>query len=153
MAGTTVGDVRLRAELRMPEADTPGAEGDPVLDPAAVADLLMLHEEDECGRAAVAEIIATFVQTTPARLAALDRAAAAHDGQALAYGAHCLRGASGAFGATGMAWLCQELERRARLGDMGAGAGLLGQLRDEFGRVAGALERLAARLRGESPHG
>ena len=136
----------------MPQTENGGTGEGPVLDPAAVADLLNLQEDKE-GRAAVAEVISTFLRTTPERIVALDRAAAQRDGQSLAYGAHSLKGASGAFGATGMTRLCQELERRARAGDLDAGPGLLAALREEFGRVSLALEKLAARLRGENPDG
>jgi PAS domain S-box-containing protein len=79
-----------------------------VLDPAVIAELRSLQEEND--PAVLTEMIDMFLQNAPARLATLHQAAASGDVATVAWAAHSLKGSSGIFGAQRMVKLCQELQ-------------------------------------------
>jgi signal transduction histidine kinase/FixJ family two-component response regulator len=100
----------------------------------------------EAGEAAAAaalrrELIGTFLEDTPARLAELEAAARAGDGPRLRRAAHQLRGTAGAVGATEVARIAGDLEHMLVSTDIAASTQLLAQLRaalDQASRTLGA---------------
>jgi HPt (histidine-containing phosphotransfer) domain-containing protein len=58
--------------------------------------------------------------------------------------AHTLKGGSGSMGARVMFGLCAQLEDIGASGDLSQGSELLGQIREELGRVERALEEEAS---------
>lgn len=59
--------------------------------------------------------------------------------------AHTLKGASANVGATGLAAVCGEMERRGRSAQIGDTAGLIERFDIEFARVQQALAQLLVR--------
>jgi HPt (histidine-containing phosphotransfer) domain-containing protein len=59
-------------------------------------------------------VVAQFLETSPARLRAIHKAAAARDFAALEREAHTLKGSAGILGAQRMAECCERLESHAR---------------------------------------
>jgi CheY-like chemotaxis protein len=117
-----------------PSETEPATGAEPVADePADVVDgaidrrVLDQLREDLGGAAPVGEVIATFLEKTPAILAELRDAAAQSDGERIRQAAHTIKGTSATLGARRLAERCAELERMGRAGD-----------------VAGAAERVTA---------
>ena len=88
-----------------------------------------------------AEMIDSYLETTPARLAGLAEAFASSDFRSMAATAHHLRGGSGVVGAQKMMSLCQQLEEHARAGMLNGMRSLLDQLNLEYESVRRELER------------
>jgi HPt (histidine-containing phosphotransfer) domain-containing protein len=62
-------------------------------------------------------VVDAYLREAPIRLAGMQQALAARDGEALRRLAHVLKGSSLTFGAGAVAGLCQRLEQHARAGD------------------------------------
>jgi PAS domain S-box-containing protein len=124
--------------------EAPGMDAPP--DTAGVLDLAVLDDirelVGESGEDGVEGLIACYLADTPTLLATMRDAAARGDADALHHAAHTMKSTSAMFGATGLAALCGELERRGRAGEI---AGVLPQIEAAealYARVTRALERL-----------
>ncbi|MBI4583568.1 MAG: Hpt domain-containing protein [Planctomycetes bacterium] len=108
------------------------------LDLKVFLSLRSLQEEGEPD--ILEEVIQTFLEDTPQRLAALREALADHDWTLLGKAAHTLKGSSRNLGAKRLGDLCLKLEEKAAGGE----AVLIGQLIDEgeeeFKKVARAMQ-------------
>jgi HPt (histidine-containing phosphotransfer) domain-containing protein len=120
--------------------DSKGSPSSGALDPEVIADLRVLQEDGKPD--IVAEMSSLFIGGTPARLVGLCEAAEAGNAQAIVSGAHKLKGSCGVFGAHRMLALCDELEKRARAGDVAEAVSLAQLLSAEFARVSAELESL-----------
>jgi signal transduction histidine kinase/CheY-like chemotaxis protein/HPt (histidine-containing phosphotransfer) domain-containing protein len=107
------------------------------LDPAILATLRDLARAGE--PEPLRELHAIFQRDTPPRLAALRDAAAAGDLDALRRTAHTLKGSAASLGATDMAAACQNIEDRARDGELGQLDRLLAELQARAADVTAAL--------------
>ena len=90
---------------------------------------------DGQGLSVLSELLNAFLVAVPARLEALQTAAAGGDLTAVAHQAHSLTGSAASFGARGMADLCRQLRIAAQNGDHVAVNRLVGALHAEFLRV------------------
>ena len=108
------------------------------VDQAVLDRLRELNEDDEPD--IVTELIDLFLRDTPPRLAALKDAIKEGDAQALSQTAHTLKGSSANLGATRLAALNAELEKKASHGSLEEASRLLAQLDNEFERVRHVLE-------------
>ena len=86
------------------------------------------------------EMINLFLDDTPRRLAAMQRALVTADGAALEQAAHQLKGSCGSFGALGMVRLCMDIETLARLGPLSKAEDRLHDLEQEYQRVRMVLK-------------
>jgi HPt (histidine-containing phosphotransfer) domain-containing protein len=73
---------------------------------------------EDLGDGPVREVVATFLDRTPATLAELRAAASRNDVEAIRRAAHAVKGTSATLGAKRLADECAELERMARSGDV-----------------------------------
>lgn len=122
-------------------SDRPG--DDPAVDDAVIEQLATIT--DSQGFSVLGELLNAFLSAAPARLDALDQAAAGLDLRALADQAHALTGSAASFGARGMADLCRRLRAAAEQGDADAVRPLLRTLHAEFLRVRARLVELTRR--------
>lgn len=108
--------------------------------------LMTLHEFRVAGEPdPAAEVAQAFLEVTPARLSALQQAAARGDAAEVRRIAHLLRGSCGAVGATAMATVAAEIESEIdALGATADASPAVVRLADLFARtepVLGALVR------------
>ncbi len=138
-------DAYLTKPLRVAELEetlqrlTRGVLGErraPALDPRYVESL-----SDPSDPGLFAELARLYLEESGERMAALERAVAQGDAEAVRAGAHGLRGASSSIGATLLAAELQRLERAAD--DFAARADSLAAVREEMQRVSAELERHA----------
>jgi HPt (histidine-containing phosphotransfer) domain-containing protein len=106
-----------------------------VLDPGAARALSEMLGGD---REAVTELVDTFLDDAPKRLAELRQGDAALAGRA----AHTLKSNALTFGAIDLASLCRRLEEAARAGALHGQRDTIGQVEAEWPRVRDALVAL-----------
>ncbi|MBI5595210.1 MAG: response regulator [Elusimicrobia bacterium] len=90
----------------------------------------------------VKEIVKTYLDDAPRRLAELRAGLEAGDADRALRAGHTLKGASRSVGAAALGDLCQEVEALLKGGDLAQSRLLLPQLEEEFSRARAALERL-----------
>lgn len=121
-------------QSRAPSRTTKGTSiPDDSLDQTVLADLRKIQQEG--GGNIVEMLIETFLDETPAHVAALREAAEQGEAPLFKRTAHALNGICRGVGASRMASICQELERLAGLGDVTSAPDMLDRLGDEFARV------------------
>jgi HPt (histidine-containing phosphotransfer) domain-containing protein len=126
----------------MPGDETTRAhpEGDlRVLDPAAVSALYELFGED---REALADLIDSFVEEAPERLAELHSGADVNDTELVGRAAHTLKSNGSTFGAHELAALCRRLETSARADELAGSAELIDRIEAEWALVERELATL-----------
>ena len=128
-----------------PSAAAP-AESEPALDPRALDAIRALNP----ARAdlLVSRVVDAFLRSAPEQVAALARAAAVGDAEALRREAHSLKSSSANLGALRLAALAREIEARGRERRLGDGALLCEQAARELERVREALARVAVAAEG-----
>jgi HPt (histidine-containing phosphotransfer) domain-containing protein len=109
-----------------------------VFDPAAI-DRLRRAFGDE-GPGIVAELVATFLAESPARLEALGQGVAAGDRAGVRRAAHSLRSGAATLGAVDLASVCRVVEGLGEAGELSAAADLVPAVEAEYGRARVALE-------------
>jgi HPt (histidine-containing phosphotransfer) domain-containing protein len=119
----------------------PGAPQEAV-DTSALAALRDLQGEGQPDL--LAAVSAVYLRDTPPRLAALHKALARADAEALRREAHGLKGSSSQIGAVQMARLCADLEEQAGTTDLTGAPQTLRRLDEAFGRVHAHLQAVAA---------
>lgn len=118
--------------------------GRTTLDPDAIQRLLQSTGGDA---EFVVMLLETFAADAPATLDALRRGLASGDGAAVGRAAHTLKSNARTFGASELAELCSDLERRAASGDdMGADGERLRRIETAYAAVEPALAKLQAEL-------
>jgi HPt (histidine-containing phosphotransfer) domain-containing protein len=90
----------------------------------------------------LAELVATFLQDSPAQLAELRAAAANGSADDVRRGAHTLKSNAATFGIVRLTGLCRELENRASDGNLDGVEELVGAIGDALGEARPALEAL-----------
>jgi HPt (histidine-containing phosphotransfer) domain-containing protein len=112
-----------------------------VLDQEVLDNLRDLPGDD--GGNLLDELITLFAQEAPPRIAQLRSALLEGEAKRVMQVAHSLKGSSANLGATCMAGLCNDLERRGHDGNLDGGLQVHDQLTREYERVqmALALER------------
>jgi HPt (histidine-containing phosphotransfer) domain-containing protein len=100
--------------------------------------------QEQMGRESFAQLVTTFLDRAPARLAELRAAALAGDTAAVREHAHSLKGAARSFGAAEMGELALRLEQDAAAGSVGGAQDLIAALE-------AALERTRAEFRAPEP--
>lgn len=106
---------------------------DPVLDPELIGDLR------EAGQGLLDDLIESFVQKAPIRIAQMADEFACGNLKAAAMSAHNLKGSAGNLGARRMSGICATLDLMGRNGSIENAAALIVDLRAEYGRVKDAL--------------
>lgn len=109
----------------------------PPIDPQAIAALRELATGDPNF---MRDLIDVFLADTPARFADLDRAIETRDAELLRRAAHSIKGSAGNFGATALAELAWALEQAGRAAAFPDAAARLPAARQEYERVAAALQ-------------
>jgi len=111
-----------------------------LLDPQAIANLRSLNpgDNDEFLR----EIAGIFLEDTPLRISELDQSALAGDIARFTRAAHSIKGSSANLGATSLRSLAEKLEHQVRTQGLADVAGLVAQIKTEFGRTQSALDAL-----------
>ena len=118
---------------RGPEVAGPPASGP--LDGEVLARL----REDLGGAAPVAQIVALFLEKTPAILAELRDAVGRGDVDAVRRSAHTIKGTSATLGARVLAESCKRLEEQARAGELPDAARSLSDIEESWRAAAAAL--------------
>lgn len=137
----------LLAVIDAPEAQLVGSSPDrpdpapasAVLDPEMVASLHDLSAGTEEGRRAIQELVASYLEHSRSRLAALEEAARAGDLGTIRELAHSLAGSSANLGAHLVGQGCRTVEGHARDGELGEARAATAPLRDLLARAADAL--------------
>lgn len=93
------------------------------------------------GRDLASELMDTFLQETPPRLASLEAAVASGDSESTWRSAHALKGNSVTLAAIRLSELCRELETAARAQDMRHASDQVALILAEFARVRHVMER------------
>jgi PAS domain S-box-containing protein len=93
----------------------------------------------------VGQVISTFLDDGPELIGSLRRSLEQRDLEDLRRAAHTLKSNGRTFGASSLASLSEELERRAQAGSLAGAADLLAQIENEYARVEGALGAVAHR--------
>jgi two-component system sensor histidine kinase/response regulator len=127
-----------RSPVRARPQPAAAASDDGPLDPKALAGLRGLESAGETGF--LGQLIRTFLDSTPGRLAAIRQAEEKGEAKVLERQAHSLRGSCGALGVRRMAALCQEVETLAEAGRVGETAGSIARLVQEYAVAQAALE-------------
>jgi CheY-like chemotaxis protein/HPt (histidine-containing phosphotransfer) domain-containing protein len=116
--------------------------------------LTELGRLDATGSAAlVSRLVECFLERIPVDLAELRAALDQGDAARVARIAHCLRGAAGTVGSSGMVSLCEQLEVLVHTGPIPLAGDLLSRLEQEFDRVIRALDALVLGRRSQEPGG
>jgi HPt (histidine-containing phosphotransfer) domain-containing protein len=97
----------------------------------------------------VRELISTFLSDAPHLVKTLRSSLDDHNSEELRRAAHTLKSNGRTFGATGLAFLSEELELRAQTGTLAGAGELVRRIENEYARVEGALGDLAG---GEHDH-
>lgn len=139
LTGKTVRGRRLTIKIldSLPDPEEK-KEVEKSVDQAVLDQLRELNEHGEPD--ILTELIDLFLRDTPPRLVALKDAIKEGDAQALSQTAHTLKGSSASLGATRLAALNAELEKKASHGSLEEASRLLAQLDNEFERVRHVLE-------------
>jgi HPt (histidine-containing phosphotransfer) domain-containing protein len=116
----------------------------PTHDPASPPiDIKTLHELEDTIAAGMPELMVelfdSYLEDAPKHLANLNAAVDRNDAPAVQFAAHTLKSASGTFGATQLAGLCQQMEDQAKSGQIGDFPQLCHAIESEFDRVRAAL--------------
>ena len=114
---------------------------DQTLDPGRFE---MLRELDDGDGEFIGTIVREFEADARRQVAAMAQALAADDAPAFERAAHALKGAAANLGAESLAEMCERLQTLGRGGTIDAGAGLLGEVDTELGRVLDALRQVMA---------
>ncbi len=101
--------------------------------------------EDDAERALTARLLRTFVASAPIGMAAVERAVAAADSQALEATAHRIAGGAATLGADALATAFRSLEERARDGEV-ADAEAVGRIAEQLQHTCRVFAGLAQEL-------
>jgi HPt (histidine-containing phosphotransfer) domain-containing protein len=112
----------------------------PILDASRIEALRQL--ERASGRALVAEVVGSFLERSPHRLAQLRAALAAGDRETAAFVAHSWKGSAAQIGAAALAEVCLQIEAQVKDGasDLTALAPTVDEAERELARVSVALQ-------------
>lgn len=108
------------------------------LDPAVVE-----QPRADYGAAFRSEMIGLFLQDAPEQLKSLAQGLAVGEAEVVRRAAHTLKSNGALFGAAGLVGLCEELENRARAGDLAGAPELVARLEAALAALAAALRDLA----------
>jgi two-component system, sensor histidine kinase and response regulator len=114
-------------------AGSAAASAAPALDDEIFAGLIELAGGPD--GALLEDLVATFFEDAPARIAAMRAAVTGGDARGLKAAAHALKGGSISLGATAMGALCQELEGVAATPSLASATNLIGRVETELERV------------------
>lgn len=101
--------------------------------------------EEEAERALTARLLRTFVASAPIGMAAVERAVATADPEALETAAHRLAGGAATLGADALAAALRSLEERARAGEV-ADVDAVRRTAEQVARTCGVFTELAEEL-------
>lgn len=132
---TTDGERELQ-DTKTPEDPTRATGDGDVLDPAALAQL----RETTGDASLMSELIDAFLQNAPG----LVEEVAGDEAEKVRRAAHTLKSNARTFGATELADLCQELEERARAGELDRTHELAQRIKEKYQRAAAALVAASA---------
>jgi len=109
----------------------------------AVLDRSVLDQlrEDLGGVAPLDDVIATFLDKTPATLAALSEAAARSDAAGMRKAAHLIKGTSATIGARTLAQQCAEVEALCQAGSLTDAANRVGAIEESYRSVEAEIRR------------
>ncbi len=115
---------------------------DPILDPAALQNLLATVGGDQ---AFLAEMIDTFLTDSPKLIATMQQALVSNRAEDLRRAAHTLKSNCANFGAINLSRMARELEEMGKAGMMAGAAEKVAQVESEYTRVQRALDARATR--------
>ena len=145
--GDSIRPTWTRARVQPPE--TPRARGGAPADPIAAAQDCPVDPQTLDSLRALAtdhtpdlllQLVELFLDDAQQSITAMWTAVAEADAPQLRQLAHRLKGSSASLGAFALSHFCEELERLARAGATGAACPQIAQVRDEYARVAQALD-------------
>ena len=110
---------------------------EPVLDQSVLDQL----RDDLGGAAPLDEVIATFLEKTPAALSVLREAAARGDAPGLRKAAHLIKGTSATIGARSLAQQCAEVEALCQAGSLTDAANRVGAIEEWYRKVEAEIRR------------
>ena len=119
-------------------------EADPVLDPAAIEQLIVTCGEG--GEAVVASLLDMFFHEVPRQLDTLRRGRAEGDAEEVRRAAHTLKSHGVTFGAPFLAHVAREVEVLAAENDLTGAGNLMNELEVEAERARQALEATKSQL-------
>ncbi len=118
--------------------------GESVIDRGAVEALV-----EDIGVEDVIELLDVYLDDAPQQLRSLHAALEARDVQGVASAAHRMKSTSAMMGATRLAEISQEVEERARAGDLSGTEGRASEIADLMADAREQLSAARARLEGE----
>ena len=110
-----------------------------IIDSSVIQGLVDLSGGDE---QFLAELVETYLTESPVLLERLREAVHNSNSDAVRLNAHSLKGSSAEFGASYLVELCRQMEYVGRDRDLELAPELLGEIDQEYGRVAYALPRV-----------
>ena len=112
----------------------------------SILDLARLEEAFEDDTAGIAELLDMALETGAKHTRALEDAVATGDAESMRRAAHAIKGSSGNIGANTVMHLADELEQRARAGDLSGARERVDAIEAEYARVAEAVRAYHARV-------
>ena len=117
-------------------------DGAAVLDPAVLEPLRLLAGDGESNL--LRELQTLYLRDTPPLLDALQAGVEAGDAEAVAFVAHVLKGSAANLGATRLTAVCQQIEDKARAGDLNGVDALVADAQRDARDVDIELDRVVA---------
>jgi HPt (histidine-containing phosphotransfer) domain-containing protein len=114
----------------------------PVEDEVVDAQALERLRELQSGGEVIREVAGLYVDDSPLRIDAIQKAAERHDAAAIADAAHALKGSSANVGATRVQALAAKLEEMGRSGNLDGVGAVVDQLIREYDRVQRQLRAM-----------
>lgn len=112
----------------------------PLIDQQAIENLRALNPDDN--DEFVREIIAIYLEDTPARIAEMEQSLAANDTPKFTRAAHSVKGSSSNLGAMSVRSLAEKLEHQSAKEGLGNVTDLIATLKNEFAKTQAELARL-----------
>lgn len=110
------------------------------IDPEAIENLRALNPEDADGF--LREIVAIFLEDTPARIAEMKECLGSNDQQRFTRAAHSIKGSASNLGAGPLRAVAEKLEHQSRNQGLGNLEGLIGEIEGVFATTKQALENI-----------
>jgi HPt (histidine-containing phosphotransfer) domain-containing protein len=111
-----------------------------------VLDLARLEEAFEDDTAGIAELLEMALDTGVKHTRALEQGVAAGDAEMVRRAAHAIKGSAGNVGANAVMQLADELEGRARVGNLDGAAQRVNAIAAAYARVAQEVRAYRARV-------
>jgi signal transduction histidine kinase/CheY-like chemotaxis protein len=126
----------------LPQTEVPEADGEPVIEPKALAQIAEVDPDGSLGL--LVRLLQAYLDSSRNAIEQVELAVAASNAENLRFAAHTLKSASAQIGALRVAKLCAELESLGAANRMAAAGAVLTPLLGEYARACDVLRRILA---------